>query len=163
MQDTKEKPYPNKEEIYSPSIHIENNETDPCQNYCYHGSCYLNFGSPTCNCTFSYSGMRCEKDVCFNLCLNDGLCQISDDGIANCICSKGFFGPRCQSLKEDNEIKYYEIKYFVVFCCMIGINVGLFIGLLVLISFYCKRLRQQKQPQIIKKSPVKAPRIFSPR
>ena len=32
--------------------------SDPCLNYCYHGSCYLtSFGVPICNCNFNFSGL----------------------------------------------------------------------------------------------------------
>ena len=35
--------------------------TDPCLNYCYHGSCYLtSFGVPICNCNFNFSGINCN-------------------------------------------------------------------------------------------------------
>ena len=34
--------------------------SDPCLNYCYHGSCYLtSFGVPICNCNFNFSGVYC--------------------------------------------------------------------------------------------------------
>ena len=44
--------------------------SDPCLNYCYHGSCYLtSFGVPICNCNFNFSGMYFRSNRKSAVCL----------------------------------------------------------------------------------------------
>ena len=44
--------------------------SDPCLNYCYHGSCYLtSFGVPICNCNFNFSGMYFQSNRKSAVCL----------------------------------------------------------------------------------------------
>lgn len=72
-------------------------ETEPCYNFCLHGSCHLTpMGNPTCRCRNGFSGTRCELEVCANFCLNGGTCTLQGGSSKRCYCSEHFSGDRCE-------------------------------------------------------------------
>ncbi|XP_011160351.1 protein cueball isoform X1 [Solenopsis invicta] len=75
----------------------------PCHNYCLHGTCTVNHrGLPECKCMGTFSGARCERDVCNDYCLYDGECSVRD-GKPFCSC-KYSKGTRCEELNDIAEI-----------------------------------------------------------
>lgn len=72
-------------------------ETEPCYNFCLHGSCHLTpMGNPTCRCRNGFSGTRCELEVCANFCLNGGTCTLQGGSSKRCYCPEHFSGDRCE-------------------------------------------------------------------
>ncbi|KAJ8705956.1 hypothetical protein PYW07_010733 [Mythimna separata] len=69
--------------------------TNICHNYCLQGNCSVTEGFPKCSCRAGYSGERCEQDVCYKHCLNNGVCSLNEEGEPVCFCKAGYEGPRC--------------------------------------------------------------------
>ena len=50
---------------------------DPCLNFCFNGDCKLtSLNIPHCHCQNNFTGKRCEVNVCYNYCLNNGVCRV---------------------------------------------------------------------------------------
>ncbi|KAJ8704734.1 hypothetical protein PYW07_011922 [Mythimna separata] len=89
-------------------------EVNVCQGYCLNGGvCSLNEeDEPACQCAAGYDGGRCEVSAttdnscapvteegisaCYQYCLNDGECSLSDAGEPVCQCSADHEGDRCE-------------------------------------------------------------------
>ncbi|CAH1638564.1 unnamed protein product [Spodoptera littoralis] len=72
-----------------------------CHNFCLNGDCHINSeGKPECRCDKLYLGNRCETHVCYNYCLNNGVCVYGDNGLSGCSCPSNFEGSRCEIWKN---------------------------------------------------------------
>lgn len=84
---------------FSPSSNksLTNQQLSPKSN----GTCFNNgqFISKLgkCKCTHDFiSGDQCEKNKCFNYCLNDGECFMTQNFKTECKCPPGYEGDRCE-------------------------------------------------------------------
>jgi len=141
------------------------NQADPCLNFCFHGDCKLTtLNKPHCHCQHNFTGNRCEVDICYNYCLNNGVCSVSSTEVSafevlrRCHCPQGFSGSRCQQ-QEETEISHnfnYEHAFLVTSSLCV---VFAFILLAISIFLIRKRLRPEKGPEVIKKN--SRARVFS--
>ena len=61
----------------SSTITSNSESQDPCLNFCFNGDCKLtSLNIPHCHCQNNFTGKRCEVNVCYNYCLNNGVCRV---------------------------------------------------------------------------------------
>ncbi|XP_036145948.1 protein cueball isoform X2 [Monomorium pharaonis] len=130
-----------------------------CHNYCLYGTCTINQrGLPECKCTGTFSGARCERDVCNDYCLHDGECSVRD-GKPFCSC-KYSKGTRCEELNDFAEIcassrvglpnnmtsckctlsdSFHNGMLLPIF----GALSGLFLVIVAILSYYVNKLRRR--------------------
>ena len=132
-----------------------NDQDDPCLNFCFHGDCKVTtLNQPVCHCQQNFTGTRCQVDVCYNYCLNDGACSVSTFESVRCQCPQGFAGSRCQQqllLQAETEIPIgfnYEHAFLITSSLCV---VFLFILLAVCIVLL-RRRQTDLGPEVIKKS-----------
>ncbi|KAJ8708141.1 hypothetical protein PYW08_010507 [Mythimna loreyi] len=67
-----------------------------CYNYCLNGDCSVSAEElPNCSCQAGYSGERCEVNVCYKHCLNNGICYLNEEDEPVCECTADYEGERC--------------------------------------------------------------------
>ncbi|KAJ8715958.1 hypothetical protein PYW08_013243 [Mythimna loreyi] len=82
-------------------------QSNACENYCVYGNCSFNEeGLPKCRCNAGYSGQRCEINVCYNYCLNDGECSLNEEEEPICQCAGDHAGVRCEDDTSDTTPTY---------------------------------------------------------
>lgn len=130
---------------------------DPCLNFCFHGDCKLTtLNKPHCYCQQNFTGKRCEVDICYNYCLNNGVCSVSSTEVSTfevlrrCQCPQGFSGSRCQ-LKEETEISH-NFNYEHAFLVTSSLCVVFTFILLAISIFLIRSRRPEKGPEVIKKN-----------
>jgi hypothetical protein len=130
---------------------------DPCLNFCFNGDCKLtSLNIPHCHCQNNFTGKRCEVNVCYNYCLNNGVCRVPTTQVSTfedaprCQCPKGFSGSRCQ-LKEETEISH-NFNYEHAFLVTSSLCVVFSFILLAISIFLIRKRRPEKGPEVIKKT-----------
>ena len=133
----------------------DTNDQDPCLNFCFHGDCMVTtLNQPVCHCQQNFTGTRCQVDVCYNYCLNDGACSVSTFEAVRCQCPQGFAGSRCQHhqrLQAETEIPIgfnYEHAFLITSSLCV-----VFLFILLAVCIVLLRIRQTNLgPEVIKKS-----------
>jgi len=130
---------------------------DPCLNFCFNGDCKLtSLNIPHCHCQNNFTGKRCEVNVCYNYCLNNGVCRVPTTQVSTfedaprCQCPQGFSGSRCQ-LKEETEISH-NFNYEHAFLVTSSLCVVFSFILLAISIFLIRKKRPEKGPEVIKKT-----------
>lgn len=124
---------------------------DPCQNYCFHGECKVTtLNIPVCHCQQNFTGDRCEVNVCYNYCLNDGICSISRFEALKCQCPPGFLGSRCQRPEpEATTLPTFHYEHaFLISSSLCVVFVFILLGVCIVLW----RKKAEKGPEIIKKN-----------
>lgn len=96
---------------------------------CINGECVINPATkqPTCKCNKTHTGALCERPVCLEYCLNDGVCS---DGLnanqtnevsLSCDCSNPnnrYTGDRCQFDKCYEQVQKRQPNCYVNDTCV---------------------------------------------
>ncbi|PIK46066.1 putative neurogenic locus Notch protein-like [Apostichopus japonicus] len=72
-------------------------DSNPCMNG---GQCLNRFGTYTCNCPDTHTGVNCESVICSSgslTCQNEGVC-IVEGSVTSCLCAAGYTGIFCEEV-----------------------------------------------------------------